>query len=474
MMASGDSGRSSGSDHQQPVPSSGSGKAATTFKLRRINKQFSGQESLLLIKYRSSIDVQTMFAFAMAFVHAFLLIQLLSYYFDRQTWHNDMSFLHWSFVESFSSFALRWTQLLLLTIAMHPLTRCWLSGFLPTPLFMLTLAAYIGTTTTITVTSHMSNTLLAAISCEHTRLMMKVIAFVITSGKESTVAQDKDAGEGKQQTPTQSSLSHYVYFLFAPTLVFRHSYPRTERTDWGRVARLAYYFVVVVFAAMIAIRHTILPVFKDAGLRPIHIRDLVRFQMSAFAFAFLFHVMGLGFALIHCFMNIFAEVLRFADRNFYQDWWSTTNAMDRLRRWNSCIGDWIYEYLYSAIVSATRGNKPLSSVLVFLASALLHDYAINMMLGTRFLLLMTITYGGLGSGVLLFILTYQRMRWQRFLGGFVVSNAVDHFATGAAWIIWINMYSIEYYCRVNVPVNETSIADAFRLRAPTCLQLQWQ
>ena len=86
---------------------------------------------------------------------------------------------------------------------------------------------------------------------------------------------------------------------------------------------------------------------------------------------------------------------------------------------------------------------------------------------------MTLTYGCLGSGVLAFLLAAKRFGWRT--GGYVLANAVDHFATALAWMIWINCYAVEFYCRKNVPITREerdSWVDAFRPRALACLRIE--
>lgn len=82
------------------------------------------------------------------------------------------------------------------------------------------------------------------------------------------------------------------------------------------------------------------------------------------------------FAFLHCWLNAFAEMLRFADRMFYkvhllslsttetfkcltvctfcfisfdfflQDWWNSTSFANYYRTWNVVVHDWLYYYMY--------------------------------------------------------------------------------------------------------------------------------
>ncbi|KAK8722602.1 hypothetical protein OTU49_012124, partial [Cherax quadricarinatus] len=67
------------------------------------------------------------------------------------------------------------------------------------------------------------------ILCEQVRMFMKTWAFV-RSNLSRAVKYKKD--EEIQVKSICPDFSHYLYFLFAPTLVYRDEYPRNERCDW--------------------------------------------------------------------------------------------------------------------------------------------------------------------------------------------------------------------------------------------------
>ena len=91
------------------------------------------------------------------------------------------------------------------------------------------------------------------------------------------------------------------------------------------------------------------------------------------------------------------EVLKFADRNFYRDWWNATTIDVFWRSWNMPIHQWAFKYdflsthkyrfinfnfqkiylksrhLYMPLIEKGY-SKTFSSVSVFLLSALFHEY----------------------------------------------------------------------------------------------------
>ena len=85
----------------------------------------------------------------------------------------------------------------------------------------------------------------------------------------------------------------------------------------------------------------------------------------------------LGFyAMFHCWLNILAEVLGFADRSFYRDWWNAETIDEYWRNWNLPVHNWLKRHVYRPL--RKRGYSfAFSSALVFLLSAVAHEYIIS-------------------------------------------------------------------------------------------------
>lgn len=63
------------------------------------------------------------------------------------------------------------------------------------------------------------------IFCTQTRLLMKSHAFVRSNVPRAKQFKAKSDGNDKYSSPCPG-FSHFLYFLFVPTLVYRDSYPR--------------------------------------------------------------------------------------------------------------------------------------------------------------------------------------------------------------------------------------------------------
>ena len=61
------------------------------------------------------------------------------------------------------------------------------------------------------------------------------------------------------------------------------------------------------------------------------------------------------FGFLHSWLNAFAELLRFPDRVFYEDWWNVTEFGTYFRKWNGVVHEWLYYYVYLDTIRFTRG-----------------------------------------------------------------------------------------------------------------------
>lgn len=79
------------------------------------------------------------------------------------------------------------------------------------------------------------------------------------------------------------------------------------------------------------------------------------------------------YAIFHCWVNVLGELLYFADRNFYDEWWNATTMGEYWRLWNKPVHQFLKRHVYMPL----RGRKlnPYSSMAaVFFISAVFHEY----------------------------------------------------------------------------------------------------
>ena len=59
----------------------------------------------------------------------------------------------------------------------------------------------------------------------------------------------------------------------------------------------------------------------------------------------------------HSFLNTVGEVMQFADRNFYSDWWNATNIVEFWRKWNLPVHSWCLRHVYKPLIDEAKVTK---------------------------------------------------------------------------------------------------------------------
>lgn len=260
-------------------------------------------------------------------------------------------------------------------------------------------------------------------------------------------------------------LDQLVYFLFAPTLIYRDEYPRScnKEIRWRRVVSLLSEFGAICFLGLQIVNRVTTPRLKDVGLRELRlpeiIDDYILFNMISVVCTF-----GLGYCFLHCWLNAWAEILRFGDREFYKTWWTSTNFSQFWRRWNGVVQPWIYEYLYKPMIYVTGGNRVISTLTVFLVSALVHEHVTGFALGGLLPMF--------GLAMLAFCPFIVAFHFLRHLNDFHASV----FVFSVNWIIWSTTlfgYGLESFCRVNCPLSQDEpLIELIKPRVLSCLRVK--
>ncbi|KAF8795743.1 Sterol O-acyltransferase 1 like protein [Argiope bruennichi] len=269
---------------------------------------------------------------------------------------------------------------------------------------------------------------------------MKTYAFVrenITRALQYKPHQDGDK-EDTDSTPCPE-VEKLIYFLFVPTLVYRDNYPRTSHIRWSYVAWNFLQVFCCIIGAYIPCTYFIVDTFNKTGIEPI---PLVNFMgtlaMSIFAGGILMFLVFYG--MFHCWLNAFAEMLRFGDRMFYDDWWNCTSYAKYYRSWNMVVYDWLYSYIYRDMYVVLGRSRTGAMLTVFLISAIIHEYILAICFKFVFPLLFML-FSTLG--VLLVFVTRRQTSsfWNVFLWGSMFQG----------WGLLTVFYSLEWYARINCP-----------------------
>ena len=81
------------------------------------------------------------------------------------------------------------------------------------------------------------------------------------------------------------------------------------------------------------------------------------------------------YSFFHIFLNIIAELLKFADRKFYMDWWNCRSLEEYWKTWNLPVHFWFIRHMYNPLLKKGY-SKNTAMVGVFLISAFAHEFLV--------------------------------------------------------------------------------------------------
>lgn len=199
------------------------------------------------------------------------------------------------------------------------------------------------------------------------------------------------------------------------------------------------------------------PDFQNFGIEPQDWRNVATLVFRTILPASLFMLVGF-YIVLHAWMNAWAELMCFADRLFYQDWWNTDTYAAYYRKWNIVVHDYLHTFIYRDMYEIVApGNKVVATCSVFFISALVHEYIIGFMLG-YFFPIMLIQFGFFGM-----TLTFVKIK-----GKHVIGNTFLWWSLSVGIGMQISLYAMEYYARVNCPRTNEKFIDYFIPRILSC------
>lgn len=177
--------------------------------------------------------------------------------------------------------------------------------------------------------------------------------------------------------PQNITIGNLIYFWWAPTLVYQPVYPRTDKIRWVFVGkRLGEVFCLSVFIWFASAQYAA-PVLRNS-LDKMAALDIPSILERLFKLSTISLVIWLAgfFALFESFLNALAEVLRFGDRSFYDDWWNSESLGAYWRTWNKPVYTYFKRHVYMPMIG--RGWSPkTASITVFVVSAFLHEILVG-------------------------------------------------------------------------------------------------
>ena len=177
--------------------------------------------------------------------------------------------------------------------------------------------------------------------------------------------------------PRNITLSNLSYFWWAPTLIYQPAYPRTSHIRWGFVAKRLFEVAGLSVFIWLASAQYAAPVLRNSinKMVALDIASILERLMKLSTISLIIWLAGF-FAVFQSALNGLAEIMRFADREFYTDWWNSPSVGTYWRTWNKPVYHFMRRHIYSPLIG--RGwSESSASIMVFVFSGFLHEVLVG-------------------------------------------------------------------------------------------------
>ncbi|XP_054163964.1 sterol O-acyltransferase 1-like [Oppia nitens] len=459
-------------------------------------KKFVIRDSTLTELFGRIQDMRSAYNLISAIFTLIFATTLLHYVIDNNELYADLRWLNWCFSNNkFHLLAFAWLKMQMSAVLiLYPVLRIWLwikankkiSSDIHTIILVLISLLYQSFLFIYGYKFVQKNSFSCvcrfALLIEQVRLSMKSHSFIIEN-------RFRNIEYGKDKTSREApTLSQLLYFLIAPTLLYRDNYARTSKIRWRFVFWYFFQVFLIIFAMFAISWRFVEHYFKWTGVKPFETKQLIYIYLMASLVGIQLKLL-LFYGMLHCWLNGFAEMLRFGDRNFYNDWWNCTDFVTFYRKWNGVVHEWLREYIFKPTLYLTSGNKGVSALTVFLVSAIIHEYILSVSFGF-FLPVLFCSFFIIG--VMLFFIgkikfkvsqnkrsaktdspkhnsSVKQQQQETNDNSFSLGNMLMFMSLCLGWGLMLMLYSMESYSRINCPSNDTSLSSYLWPRFLSCV-----
>ena len=193
----------------------------------------------------------------------------------------------------------------------------------------------------------------------------------------SDLATELTSPLGHVSYPQNLTLYNYCDFICCPTLCYEIEYPRNSTFRWSELCWKVLAIFGCIFLLTLISEEFITPVLADSAVR------LQRFEtlsdkglilaetVSMLLFPFMITFLLVFLVIFEYICGAFAEITHFADRQFYSDWWNSSDWLEFSREWNIPVHHFLRRHVYFAAKSYTSNTIALA--LTFFISSALHE-----------------------------------------------------------------------------------------------------
>lgn len=121
-------------------------------------------------------------------------------------------------------------------------------------------------------------------------------------------------------------IKNFIYFYFAPTLIYRDVYPMRNRINFKEAIKHVIHIILTFVFSVLLFETNINHNFSEAKMT-LHKFDTLVQVLVGFIICSIILLFILFFGLAHSYLGFYAEITKFDDRHFYGDFYSAKNPI---------------------------------------------------------------------------------------------------------------------------------------------------
>ncbi|KDN48229.1 hypothetical protein K437DRAFT_284167 [Tilletiaria anomala UBC 951] len=178
---------------------------------------------------------------------------------------------------------------------------------------------------------------------------------------------------GRVAWPANVTYRNFWEYLLIPSLVYDLEFPRTKSIRPLYVLEKVSATFGTFFVIYVITEHWIMP-FQPGP------NETLIGTFLQLAVPMMINYLLIFYIMFECICNAFAELTRFADREFYSDWWNATSMDAFSRKWNKPVHNFLLRHVYASSI-AVGASKASAMFVTFLLSSLLHELVMAIVSG---------------------------------------------------------------------------------------------
>ncbi|VDN07347.1 unnamed protein product [Thelazia callipaeda] len=184
-------------------------------------------------------------------------------------------------------------------------------------------------------------------------------------------------GEDIRRYPHNLTLPDLYYFIFAPTLCYELHFPRSNRCRKSFIMKRMAELICLTLIIVALCQQWVAPLLRNS-VEPFTTMNFGLCIERVLKLAIPNHVIWLisFYTIFHSFLNLVAELMKFADRQFYLDFWNAETLAVFWKTWNIPVHRWALRHIYRPMLS-NGFSKMNAACAVFFVSAFFHEYLVS-------------------------------------------------------------------------------------------------